>query len=175
MNSARKRRSCTLLFLSLQLSSGCFPQHATPLSSCVAVLGTPSAGGPLRILPSMLPGITIDSARWESETSSPEMSTQTSVIYRAYVTASTTIALSQFAIQFRSSEPKEDSILRTPGRMLLKRCHVAYDCIQGGGDSLRPQQPRLAIAFRSVLGKRPGPWGCPQSVQVVDRAERPAR
>lgn len=164
-----------LKFLCLGLCVACFPQHPTPLPSCTAILGGPSAGGSLQVLPSMIPGFAIDSARWSSETSSPEMSTETTVFFRAYVTSTVTMPLSRLAIQFRSSDRQEDSLLLTEGRSMFKRCAVEYDCIQIGGDSIRPLQPRLALAFRRVQGPKPGRWGCPQSVQVIEWQERRER
>lgn len=160
------------MFLVVGLCAACFDDHPTPLPACGAILGAPSAAGPLRILPSMIPGVTIDSARWSSYTSSPEMSTQTTVHYEAYVTSTISMPLSQLAIQFHSSDVKEDSLLLIEGGRMTKRCVAAYDCTQLGGDSIRPQQPRRALAFQIVPGQKPGPWGCPQSAQVIEWRER---
>lgn len=157
-----------LLTLGIPLFWGCFPQHPTPLPSCAVAVGMPLSEGTLRILPSKVPTITIDSAHWESVTESPELSTETSVRYWAYLSAKSTIPLASFAVQFRSSQPAEDSILLTEAWQLSKRCREAFDCVQVGGDSIRPGEPRRALAFRFLAGEKPGPWGCPQSAQVIE-------
>ena len=148
--------------------AACFPSHPTPLASCAVLYGAGVSDGVLRVLPSEVAGVTIDSASWQTVTTSPELSTQTSVYYDAELTATVPTPLASFAVQFHSTKSSEGPLLLKEGFMIPKRLG-RYDLslMMGGSDSIRPGERRVAFASISLPGTKPGPWGCPSSVQVV--------
>ena len=155
-----------VLFMAWGLA-GCFPDHPTPLPSCAEINGVTAANGVLRVLKSEVPGVAIDSASWKSATTSPEMYTQTSVYYEAQLSATFTTPLSSFAVQFHSSRTSEDTLLIREGWLTPKRIDKNTEEVQLGRDSIRPGERRIAFQSISLRGTKPGPWGCPTSVQIV--------
>ncbi|MEO7458003.1 MAG: hypothetical protein ABIY52_17230 [Gemmatimonadaceae bacterium] len=157
--------------LSLAAIAACFPNHATPLPACEARLGRDVARGALAILPSLVPGVVVDSAHWRSETASPEMSTQTGVGYSAFLNGNSVIPLSTFDVQFHSDRAEEDGELRAKGTLLMATFIGGREKgmlgVRMGHDSLRPGETRWAMARFSHSGKKAGDWGCPRSVQIV--------
>jgi hypothetical protein len=103
MRILRYIRSMKFLVLGIPLCLGCFHNHPTPLVACAETDATSAYGGTLRILPSQLPSVTIDSTRWESVTESMDLSTESQVRYYAYLSTTVTLPLSSFAVQFRSN------------------------------------------------------------------------
>jgi hypothetical protein len=122
------------------------------------------------VLPSEVRGIVFDSASWNSRTESSETRIFTRVAYEAYVSSSETIPLDSIAVEFRSDRAAEDSSLVLEGWLVAKLKESGGYQIEIAHDSLRPAEPRYAIAAFSRTGWRPGQWGCPRSVRVIRRA-----
>jgi hypothetical protein len=120
----------------------------------------------LRVLPSQVEGVFVDSAFWNVRTESPEMSTQTTLYYFAQLHSDRPAPLDSMAVAFHSTAPADDSLLLVGGWRVPKPT-------RGGGsftfgrDYLRPGEPRMAMRALSVSGSRSGAWSCPVSVQLV--------
>jgi hypothetical protein len=153
---------CALVALSV---GACFPSHATPLPSC-ATNGVGLHDGRLRILPSEIPGVWIDSASWTVRTESPEMATETHLAYEAHLRSDHPAPLDSLAIAFHSTRPADDSLLLVGGWRVSQPTRYG-GVMRFGRDSLRPDEPRTAMKVLRVPGSSPGSWACPEAVQVV--------
>jgi len=155
------------LILALALLGGCFyPDHDTPLPSCERQAGARVARGSLRVLPSEVAGIGIDSASWHDHTGSPDMNVETTLFYEAFLSATVAVPLDSIAVRFRSSRAADDSALLVAGFLVARRTDGG-SARQMSGGVIRPAEPRYALAALSRRGRKPGPWGCPRSVQVI--------
>jgi hypothetical protein len=130
--------------------------------------GVRLANGPLRVLPSEVPGVSIDSALWHVRTESSEMQTWTYLLYEAHLRSDRPVPLDSLAVAFHSSQAADDSLLRVGGWRVRKRT-LRGDISRSkvGPDSLRPDEPRTATKGLILPGTKPGPWACPKAVQVV--------
>ena len=143
--------------------TGCSFGGPVPLASCTEG-GVTASHGPLRVLPSQVPGVSIDTASWGSANDVYEGGT--GVYYTARVSSTVTLPLRRFAVQFHSSRPDEDSSLVMRGPSMQRRTQYGGE-VRGGTDSIRPGDPRFAFARFRRQGAPPGPWGCPRSAQIV--------
>lgn len=134
-----------------------------PLPSCTES-GVRMASGALRVLPSEVPGVSIDSAMWGSASDAYEGGT--GVYYTARLSSTVTMPLRRFAVQFHSSRPEEDSSLIIRGPGMFRRTQYGGE-VRGGTDSIRPGEQRMAIAGFRRQGAQPGPWGCPRSARII--------
>jgi hypothetical protein len=150
------------------MSLGCYPPHLTPLPSCDARGGASTAGGSLEILPSKIPGVAIDSARWQSVTLSPDNHTQTFLRYWAWLSASATVPIARIGVQFHSDRPVEDTLLLVPGSSFFKKLPGGVTGVEMPGDSIRLGEPRSAMSAQQSPGQFPGPWGCPRAAQLIE-------
>jgi hypothetical protein len=159
--------------LAILAAWGCFPSHPTPLPSCM-MNGERLATGPLRVLPSEVPGVWIDSAWWFVRTESSEMQTATYLAYEAHLRSDHPAPLDSLAIAFHSSRAADDSLLQVGGWRVPQRMpRGELPRLRVGGDSLRSDEPRTARKVLRLPGTKPGPWACPKAVQVVRAVRSP--
>jgi hypothetical protein len=145
--------------------SGCTMGGPVPLPSCTVPSGTSVSNGMLRMLPSEVPGVSIDTAVWGSADDVYEGGT--GVYYFARVSSTVTMPLRRFALQFHSNRPEEDSSLIVRGPSMNFHPTSYSGGTRGGTDSIRPGEYRTARASLRRHGPGPGPWGCPRTAQVV--------
>lgn len=92
--------------------------------------------------------------------------------YAAILRSDHPAPLDSLAIAFHSSRPGDDSLLRVGG-WRVPQPTPGGSVLRFGRDSLRPAEPRTAMKVLRIPGAKPGPWACPDAVQVVRTVRGP--
>lgn len=149
---------------------GCAPNYnpSPPMLACAPdSSGRHPSSGLLTVLPSEVPGFTLDSASWQVQTSDPGHYLETYLGMTARITATVNAPLDGIAVLFQS---RRDSVI-----VYQKVVSMFFMTGLGGGSTpesrVSPGHAALARIGEVAGGvnEPPRAWGCPSQARIVWR------
>jgi hypothetical protein len=156
-------------------SAGCdTSDYPVPLRTCPSGAdGQPPSSGPIRVLPSGVAGLTLDSMRWDVREAWVDFGHQTTLDYRGRVVATRETPLWGVGVLYqwtKGSRPEYEHLgasfvflKDSAGSGTLVEFHRA-----------RPERPAPIRDFRLAGGMRPpSSWGCPATARLIRIMDAP--
>jgi hypothetical protein len=154
--------------------AGCFHNPRPILPSCV-VAGRGRNEGTLAVLPSEIPGLSLEGAHWATATSFFEFGFRTTLGVRATMRADRPVPLADvlYVVTFLPGSGLDTTLVATAPFYEFRPDPVPTPNHSGDmvrRDSITPTTPLgVSIGLKEYPSRRPGPWRCPGAVQIRRR------
>jgi hypothetical protein len=159
----------------LALGTACVATSTPRIRACAASGGSPASEGTLRILPSTVPGVEIDSAYWRTGAGTEDMGAWEQLSYYSRLRASRTVRRNELAIIYEPHDSAMivDADIASPllGRDVVAAMDRAHADLHAQDTTTTDRHIRLGGGFR--VGKWSAASYCPRAVQLVERNEVP--
>lgn len=132
------------------------------------------SAGALRILPSKVPGVEIDSATWRTGASTEDIGAREWLIYQSRLRASRDVHRNELAILYEPQRPSAilDAELSSEGPpVFISEDTLLTDLQAAGSTATTARVVEVGAGFR--VGKWSAVRYCPSTVQLVARSEVP--
>lgn len=151
----------------------CVPLHSVPVAACAALAdGSHPSSGPLEVLPSEVPGVQLDSMRWDVHTGRDPEAFDTwigvSAVGRMVSTKEASLVgvgvlvegMRDDVVVHRMIDSSFRELRRTPGPFSV------YEYV--ARETVRPDRPvPVGAADRAAGTSPPARWGCPSRARIV--------